>query len=83
MLGKTALYNAYWLNSKAQPLVGLYSSSTKERYSGAAPRPPPLLRLRLPLGAYLGDVSALGATLVVFFNLDFAKNAKAPPGHSA
>ena len=62
---------------------GLYFSSTKERYSGAAPRPLPLLRPRLPLGAHLGDVSALGATLVVFFNLDFAKNAKAPPGHSA
>jgi len=47
-LSESAVRN--WLNSKAQPLVGLYSSSTKERYSGA--------------------------TLVVFFNLDFAKNAK-------
>jgi len=54
-LSESAVRN--WLNSKAQPLVGLYSSSTKERYSGA--------------------------TLVVFFNLDFEKNSKAPPGHSA
>ena len=31
-LSESAVRN--WLNSKAQPLVGLYSSSTKERYSG-------------------------------------------------